>query len=569
MATHEFPFNALPDAPRQALLDALTAKGGPPVLHRSVTGIATRVVGWGLLVAFSGINTAIVLTATFGKPSGMLGGLGFLPVALGTFGVLAGGVMAARAWVSAKTRPYPSGIFLFPLDAVDTRGRNIRVLPLADLGGVQCIHQHTNGIYTGTDFTFRFPGSTLNFRVRSKPGAEALLEAFNENQRQVASVARAKAFDKLVAMDVLGGYRFASDYDLLTATSAGQVITGPRTEAMAEAWWAPWKYVFLATILLGGFLTAAHDLLSDEVSYRRLVAHPAPGTARAYLEHGWLHLDEVRDEIFPLAEIREATDARDVVTLRALRAKYTNTKFAAQIGTSIHQLYAEAAHTFRTTAHPDDPEAVAFVDALLVWAEAHDSPRIEVRYAAPSVEMLAAIDEQLAKDGKKVDGKDVVPVAPYFLPAAVEGREAAVTAELGEAFGRVFDARLIEVHHTGRVEKSVAQAAPDAPTIDIAYFLAPSGYVYDVEGDPRAFVGIVVDFIVTMEVPGQEEPLRFTLEVEPPQTFDVQDDGLTATTANPGTVYDTMATKAYERVGDRLRGTFFGGEPNPLPDPVE
>ena len=106
------------------------------------------------------------------------------------------------------------------------------------------------------------------------------------------------------------------------------------------------------------------------------------------------------------------------------------------------------------------------------------------------------------------------------------------------------------------------------PEIRIDYTILPTGGVYvsdsipsfdprmlDQEVDARAFAGFRVVFAIEMRIPGHPERHAFVLDVEPPPSFTV--DGGEGR-ASGGTIYEAMATQAFDRLGSGLAAAFLG-----------
>ena len=87
------------------------------------------------------------------------------------------------------------------------------------------------------------------------------------------------------------------------------------------------------------------------------------------------------------------------------------------------------------------------------------------------------------------------------------------------------------------------------------YVVRPSGALYVNDTDQRAFVGIHIDFDVTMRTPGTNATYAFTLAVEPPETFTVSTTA--GAHASESTIYATMTERAFDHLGDGLSAKFF------------
>ena len=147
-----------------------------------------------------------------------------------------------------------------------------------------------------------------------------------------------------------------------------------------------------------------------------------------------------------------------------------------------------------------------------------------------------------------------MPIAPHFTPDRTSLFEGSVTNRLRDGFATVFPADIFDLEHSGRVDAS-APLDPNHPVLDVRYVVRPSGALYVSDTDTRAFVGIHVDFDVTMRSPDGPGTFAFAFAVEPPETFTVSTRG--DAQASDNSIYATMAERAFDRLGERLSSTFF------------
>jgi hypothetical protein len=113
-----------------------------------------------------------------------------------------------------------------------------------------------------------------------------------------------------------------------------------------------------------------------------------------------------------------------------------------------------------------------------------------------------------------------------------------------------------------------APLAIEVPTLEVQYKVGWAGDIYSEEKGDRQFVGIVVNFDVSMRIPDQADAFDFSLEVTPPEHFTVEYSspfggayggrslpGLGA--PSEGQVYDVMASRAFDQLTEKLRVVFF------------
>ena len=97
------------------------------------------------------------------------------------------------------------------------------------------------------------------------------------------------------------------------------------------------------------------------------------------------------------------------------------------------------------------------------------------------------------------------------------------------------------------------------PTIEVAYEVRPSGEFYQLRAGNRAFVGITVEFSVTMRLPGSTLTFAFPLSVAPPERFRFSYETNSGESSGPsaGRVYSVMAERAFDRLSAQMGGVFF------------
>jgi hypothetical protein len=146
-----------------------------------------------------------VLAFDFGVPGRSWLGWGAL--------ILAGPLVLASSWallsavhrlVRGRFLPFPSGRFLFPLDVVEA-GWSVGRWPIAGAEKIDAVHHMSQGRYTHTALSFKFPGRpALRFELRPRAHAEAVLSAL-QAARDAAVAAQAAGDARVLArLDPLG-----------------------------------------------------------------------------------------------------------------------------------------------------------------------------------------------------------------------------------------------------------------------------------------------------------------------------------------------------------------------------
>jgi hypothetical protein len=148
----------------------------------------------------------------------------------------------------------------------------------------------------------------------------------------------------------------------------------------------------------------------------------------------------------------------------------------------------------------------------------------------------------------------IAPVAPHFDEQHLVARQSAIVQNLQQGFSQIFPSDVL------RLEKGAVPTAIE-PVLEIGYDVQPSGMLYTSDRDPRAYVGIIVDFAMTMRIPGDANAFSFTTQVQPPERFSTSGSG-------DEVVYETMTRRAFDQLDAKLKEVFFG-ERAPEPDPVK
>jgi hypothetical protein len=179
--SRQVEFNSMPLAARRRFAACATGKAKPAPLVAEVTpgGPAGPIVG----MLFCGAMLLVTVVAGFGA-GGRGGYHGF--VALGWYTVVSFGLFAAllgavKAQVERRSRPFPFGRYLFPLDVVDARGSRLHIHPTSDLEKFEPIHHHNAGKYVHTSLVFQFKDKArFEFRVQPQARAQEVLQALQE-----------------------------------------------------------------------------------------------------------------------------------------------------------------------------------------------------------------------------------------------------------------------------------------------------------------------------------------------------------------------------------------------------
>jgi hypothetical protein len=589
-------FNTLPEKVRKRFIDCLAGRAEPRPLLSAGRPWIGALIGWAFLAL--GASALMLGLGADGLGSDLQEPPMLALYAVCGLALLASLIAIVRRVRLQKALPFQPGSYLFRLDLVEAFGPRLRILPMSKLTDFGATHHHTNGVYTYTELRMSFEGgarAVLN--VGGKALVESAMEQLRTTRETILAALQREDVGALYAMDPFFGLE-ADKLDVERLASEEPI--SDTQEAVARPVHALSRKTKLVYALLGLGLGAAwwagRNVLSDQMYYSRLkhfatlalAEGPMPELPYSeqvdvwefqdYVRVGWLHVPEVRDVLLPAAAFRKAKDANTVAALRQFLAEYPGSAPEARARQALHELYANALAEFKKQAAEADPRSVAFLEQLFAYQEGHGSPPLDVRFRPPDLDSLARIDQALQeKFGGEPSGlaagpgegltqgagtPDVHPIAPSFTDERMVPREKTIVTNLQRAFTGIFHNDVLELRYGERIGAEEPPAAK--PVVEVAYSVSPSGSIYTAETGNDAYVGIAVDFIVTLRVPGQAEPLRFPLQVEPPQRFQVEYTRSSfSLDTGPSTelVYETMATRAFEALNGKLHEVFFGTPP--------
>ncbi len=133
-------------------------------------------------LAFLASTTALAFAIQFARSPAASVGVGHV---VGTFLLLAlpamGAVLSARWIVQLLATPLRAVTTLHPLYVIHATPSRVKLFPLFALDDVRGVHQHTNGVYSGTSITLLFGGSEdrkqLHFSIYGKDAAQRWVDA--------------------------------------------------------------------------------------------------------------------------------------------------------------------------------------------------------------------------------------------------------------------------------------------------------------------------------------------------------------------------------------------------------
>lgn len=579
-------FNALPRSIRERFIEVTHDRGAPvPILaDRPMTSGMVGVAA--VTVAVAGYAIYWLWGRNLGRPYETPWGLPTLAI-LATILFVAGWtvVTAVLRQIMRKRLPFQPGVYLIGGDLVDARTAKLRIVPLTACEP-NIIHHHYNGSYVRTQFKFSPPiGAAFDFSVKPRHAAEAVLD---EIQRTVHLLSVVQAIgDREVQAKVDVFHEIRDERGLIVPPGRAPDPVPPLAGDVPRALARP-ALVALGVAVLALPTWWLRNRAHDDAAFERVRNARDSWQVEAYLRWGELHRDEARG-LLVVKKLEEAEDAGTVTALRDFLRNYPDAPEALrdQARAAIHDHFTRALDQFRAIAS-NDADTVGFVERLIAFEEAHDSPGLRVEFRPPRTEQLAAMDDVLREFSQ---GKyDFAPLAPHFGDDTAGLREAEIVTSLSQGFARVFSEDVLHLDNGGRVAGD-APAAADRATIDVAYEVRPmqdaDGPVIYLLDDPvpyprlggiggpdgaadedlptnkRLYMGIEVDFKVTMRVPGHDQPRELTLLVQPPERFSVS--------TGPGdpsdsSVYAIMTSRAFDELRSKLGSAFFRGGGDVAPD---
>lgn len=561
-------FNALPAPVRARLAASLSGRGAPHPLISEKTGRSMGGwVGLALLAGWAAIAAAAFGFGTLGDTDGVQGFEWLLAYVISFFLLFLSLFSLARNWALRRSLPWPPGMYLLPLDVVDARQKVLRLVPTRALTDFKGVHQHRNGAYTHTTFTFFFgPLGSETFTLRGQAKADAALKAFWDSQQAVNEAAQAGNHQALYELDPFYEVRMADSWNNLSPEPGDTAMPRATDDVPLLLRRPAWLAIPLA-LVLSLPVWGVRNLWSDHELYAAAKQQGTEAAHQQYVREGIRHVDEARAALPHLA-LKEAKKAGTATALRGVIKRYPSSPVVKDARAEIHRVFQKSWIAFNAKAPGNDPRMLAFMESLLAHLEKHDSPAVQVRFRAPTLAALAEADRTVTR---RAGGRPVAPIAPHFAEKTSAAREASIVTALDAGFTKIFPADVLKLSMGPRLTGADTPAAfKDDPTIQVAYAVGPSGSMYESQNTQRLFVGIEVGFQVQMTVP-QGPGYAFNMKVAPPQHFTVEYDSgtpgsssalLASITGPPDErVYLVMAARAFDQLGARLTDTFFKPAP--------
>ena len=515
--------------------------------------------------------------------------------------------MLGRRSALKGSLPFQPGTYVFPLDLVDARTRELELYPLSELQSLDPVHHTKGGRYTHSTLWFVFAEKSFVFEIKGQDQAESQLAAVQGARQVLMQAIQRGDLSELLAFDPFADARARN---WLPTNDFGLLAKGRPT-------WT--RFIWAITLILGlaaGVGTwRVRNWRSDERVFARLEARPDIALADAYVKGGGLRASEVQTSIIPrakLAEAKKETGDKRIVALdrflkaypksaveaeartllrdalheqfasqttvsgvRAFVASWPDAPDAFQGAAKIKELYDQTRATFRQKMSTTDKSIGPIVEALMTWAESSGTP-FDVRFRRRNVAALASTDKLLAKGLLDDDGTPApngnAEIAPLFAGDEGKARDAAIVKGIERAFKGVFPADVIPLRLGAPITDADAAAMPAPPKPPFAEVTAPT-LVIDVDVTwagttllardlKRRYLGLAIKVDVLAQIPRDQRVLAFTLRAQAPETVNVDWFNLPANQKDDAYVYDAMIVAGFEEAGPRLAGILLAPASN-------
>lgn len=528
------PFNSLPQRSRERLLACLNGKQAPQALLTDKTSMGFDIFAWAALEVIGWAILLVILIPGFGEYWSGNASQGFWAIvgyAIAVWLIVLGLLGIVRRIMLRKALPWVPARYVLPMDIIDARRETLKIFPLNELSDFQETHHHSNGRYTHTSFVFKFAGGgSQRFNMRGKARADATLAQFHAARSAVRQAIERRNTHALAPLDPLHDAR-VNDWKVVDG--ADRAANGvPRSGPTAKRLPVLMNRAGLIGLLLGAIL-----------------AYPI------------FHVRNERSKT-QAAEVMlaEATATHDVRKLREIKTIVPGSTHAQRADAVIGSYYDEAIANFKTRAVSADAQLVPAFVKLIEYLRDHDSPAVQVRFRSPSLPSLAAVDAKLQQQNP---GKVVFPVSPHFTDSLNEQRETQIAKSLAGSFDRVFANKVLTLEHGPRLEDTADAtdwSTINVPVLEVDYVVVAPGAtdVYtSIDNPSLVYARVVVRFAVTIHIPGESgEPYAYRLLAEPPRNFGAL--AREGTAATPESVYNTMVSRAFERLDQDVQRRFLG-----------
>ena len=352
-------FSQLPKPVREGFVACLNGEGSPPLLLSRTRSLEDK-IWFQLALPVAGVAglaaLAYLLVADFGESVGGPWQAMAYPLVLfcTSWSILA----LVHYLRNTSGVPYEQGMYLFPLDLVETVGPYLRLWPTASLKGFKIAHDRLSSF-----ITFTLPnGLSHTLRAKSRLQAEAVVEALDDMKAMQAGMVQDGS--TLRDLDPFADARPLGSRNRLEPPGTHPHSHPARQEEKAAPPRTPGSLspnlvgaLCLVTMVAGVSLWMLRLRASDQVMFERAKAGMTTGELRHYLAVGGGFHDKEAQELIPLAALRAAR-AEGVRGLREFLYYYGDTDLAADAKRQISACFEEA--PFRLPLRCRDPNHTSF-----------------------------------------------------------------------------------------------------------------------------------------------------------------------------------------------------------------
>ncbi len=538
-------FNSLHQPVRERLIACFEGKSSPSPIIKNVQGSGCALVGWILLLVICvGSGIALVHEEFGAFTRGLPAFVALIVYFGGGFLTVMAAISVARSIWWNGALPFKPGVYLFATDIVDARHKELRIIPARLWSAPQLTHHLRNGVYQYTAIAFNVAGAGQEtFTVNGKQLAEQNVQALWQAQQELAHAAQAQDWQRVWWLDLFFDHKNSGQWE---APPGPERDRPPLAKSMPFVYRQRAAIAAVLALVTAPCVLGARYVINDELSIANAREMDKEWAWEYYVDNYRFHLDEAKQRQ-PLAALREAKEKKTVSAMRELLKKYKGASIENDARAHLHSLYEKTLDDFKRKASGRDPAMLDFMGRLIAYLERADVTTVYVAFKPPTSDALAEVDRTLADKFKRAR-KEIAPIAPHFAAERVSGRQSAIVNRLNSAFGQIFPTDVM------KLEAATTQALGESPAIEIGYVVGPSGDIYTSDTDPRAYVGIIVDFEMAMRIPADARPFGFKVQVEPPDHFRTSGTG-------DQVVYDTMTERAFDELDAKLQNVFFGAPP--------
>lgn len=569
-------FFQLSRAAQDHFVDATTGAQPPvPVLVRRGGPTGHR-IGW--LVALVGVIGAILFFQRgFGDVSSdaVVHGVALIAVWVVFVVLIVGGVLHALAGErEIGALPWKAGVYAFPSTLIDAR---THVLSIHDVDELERVEG------SGGTVTLVFKGGSYTFSTDAS-GAEAARAAIEEARTQgPPSNEKARA-----SRDPLSEPRISSP------------LAPTERRVRSTAAWVRLRFVLAAAVALvvGPVLFYARNAASDDRAFAAVKARNEVTQYKAYLARGVRHRDEIQKTLLPraeltlaqkegtvdailayqkahpgvsiqkevdaslrkalLAELETAKKAGTLAALVEFESKRPDHGLGPELKEARHTVYQAALAEFKKQANDKDPTVYPFFERLIAYAEAHNDPKVEIRFRQAPAKELGHADKYVTKQ-PLFNGETSYP-SRYFDHAKLVPHEQELFKAIADKLAASFPKEVLSFSIGAPIPEGDTLPPATVPTIFIVHRPDWTGTAYPSQRPRGIFVGMNYFFDSTFAIPADQKPLKLHAVFGKSVPLNVLKE-FTKTIPAPGdpekAAYEAMTREAYDNFAQKFTASIY------------